>query len=309
MRKDIRKYLEFYKGIGLRLTALNGKKPFLADWYYKELSDEELLEYWAQGYNIGGKMGEKSCWMVDIDIDHPAANKIVDLYLPIDTLKFGRATKPLSHLLYFSENCKSLKRDFKFSNQTEKTTIVEIRSTGQQTMIPPSIHPDTKEELRFVGELKEPLKIEADLLTAAVNKIAAATLIGLHWYEGQRQDCALALAGGLLRAGWSEEEAEKFIQAVCLVADDEESKKRIKTVIQTAKKQEENKATTGWRRLAQLIGNEVVAKVIEWLGIKQTKAELLSMAELLSLELPPVEFLLEGLLPNEGLTILAGRER
>ncbi|SLL40181.1 hypothetical protein SAMN05216181_2884 [Caldicellulosiruptor bescii] len=31
MRKDIRKYLEFYKGIGLRLTALNGKKPFLAD--------------------------------------------------------------------------------------------------------------------------------------------------------------------------------------------------------------------------------------------------------------------------------------
>ncbi|WP_080131868.1 hypothetical protein [Caldicellulosiruptor bescii] len=71
-------------------------------------------------------------------------------------------------------------------------------------MIPPSIHPDTKEELRFVGELKEPLKIEADLLTAAVNKIAAATLIGLHWYEGQRQDCALALAGGLLRAGWSE---------------------------------------------------------------------------------------------------------
>ncbi|SMR98651.1 hypothetical protein SAMN05216291_2893, partial [Caldicellulosiruptor bescii] len=80
MRKDIRKYLEFYKGIGLRLTALNGKKPFLADWYYKELSDEELLEYWAQGYNIGGKMGEKSCWMVDIDIDHPAANKIVDLY-------------------------------------------------------------------------------------------------------------------------------------------------------------------------------------------------------------------------------------
>ncbi|SMR98657.1 AAA family ATPase [Caldicellulosiruptor bescii] len=61
--------------------------------------------------------------------------------------------------------------------------------------------------------------------------------------------------------------------------------------------------------MAQLIGNEVVAKVIEWLGIKQTKAELLSMAELLSLELPPVEFLLEGLLPNEGLTILAGREK
>lgn len=65
MRKDIRKYLEFYKGIGLRLTALNGKKPFLADWYYKELSDEELLEYWAQGYNIGGKMGEKAAgWWI-----------------------------------------------------------------------------------------------------------------------------------------------------------------------------------------------------------------------------------------------------
>ncbi|SMR98655.1 hypothetical protein [Caldicellulosiruptor bescii] len=57
--KGHQKVLEFYKGIGLRLTALNGKKPFLADWYYKELSDEELLEYWAQGYNIGGRWRKK----------------------------------------------------------------------------------------------------------------------------------------------------------------------------------------------------------------------------------------------------------
>src|SRR5256885_12910144 len=43
-----------------------------------------------------------------------------------------------------------------------------------------------------------------------------------YWQEGKRHDLALALAGVLLRAGWSTKDAEHFIVAAARVAGDNE---------------------------------------------------------------------------------------
>ncbi len=300
---ELEEYLRFYKEIGLKLTPLKGKSACLEDWYNKQLSNEEILNFLKKGYNIGALLGETSGWFVDVDIDHPACAKIIDLYLNTDTLKFGRQSKPLSHLFYISKDCKPLKLSF------NDCCFIEIRSTHQQTMIPPSIHPEG-EKLTFKGEVVPPIEISSDELHTEVRKIAAATLLGLNWNRGQRQDCALALAGGLLRAGWSEEETEKFIQAVCIVANDEEPKKRAQTVLQTLKKQQQGLATTGWHRLIELMGSEIVTKVISWLEIRQQKkTEIFSAVDLMSMDLPPLEYLLPNILPAEGITILAGKEK
>lgn len=83
--------------------------------------------------------------------------------------------------------------------------------------------------------------------------------------QGRRQETSLALAGGLIRIGFSEEEAEKFIEAVTVGAEDKESRDRVKTVIYTARKTGSS-PTTRWKLLSELIGQEVVGKVLQWLG-------------------------------------------
>ena len=56
----------------------------------------------------------------------------------------------------------------------------------------------------------------------------------------------------LLRAGWTEEQVELFVGAVCEVARDEESKGRIRSVISTAKRLAQGRPATGTPTLAQI---------------------------------------------------------
>jgi hypothetical protein len=92
-------------------------------------------------------------------------------------------------------------------------------------------------------------------LLSATRAVAAAALLDRHWpTTGTRQDAFLALAGGLLRAGWSREQTEHFLQDLAVVSHDEETRKRLQVAAQTAAKQAEEKPTTGWPTLATLLG-------------------------------------------------------
>lgn len=77
----------------------------------------------------------------------------------------------------------------------------------------------------------------------------------------------LALAGALLRAGWTEEEVTEFIEAVALGANDEELEKRRAAVKETRKKLDAGKQVTGIPKLAKLLGEKTVKRVCGWLGI------------------------------------------
>src|SRR5205085_11697672 len=95
------------------------------------------------------------------------------------------------------------------------------------------------------------------------------TLLALHWpQEGSRQDAALALAGGLLRAGWSEDKVQHFIEAVCSVAQDEETRSRVRTAVSTVAKLKQGAHATGWPSLAKIVDKRIVDRVCEWLSIK-----------------------------------------
>ena len=73
-----------------------------------------------------------------------------------------------------------------------------------------------------------------------INIVAAAALLGRRWRdaEGSRNDAALALAGGLLSAEWSEHDTRAFLRAVCAAADDEEWWARLKSPGLTARKRD-----------------------------------------------------------------------
>jgi hypothetical protein len=91
-------------------------------------------------------------------------------------------------------------------------------------------------------------------------------MVARHWpKEGARQDCALALAGFLLRGGWDTNAATRFILHAARIAGDEEAGKRVSVVEHTAKQLAADSPATGRPKLVQLLGEDVVTRLVDWL--------------------------------------------
>ena len=152
--------------------------------------------------------------------------------------------------------------------------LVELRSTGGQTVFPPSVHESG--ELVAWDRFDQPAELAVADARRAAARVASAALLVRHWPgpgSGKRQDTFLALAGGLLRLGWPEDDVSRFLEAVAEATHDEEARKRIDTVGRTAGKQADGKTTTGWPSLATLLGDRgdvIVSAVRAWLGTAPT---------------------------------------
>ncbi len=238
------------------------KGPRLPDWQNKDITINNLHEYFKDELqNIGVILGDPSGGLVDIDLDAPEALKLADAFLPQTDLVFGRKGKPRSHWLYITNPTPEKTVQFETS---EGIMLVELRSTGGQTVFPPSVH-ESGEHIRFEREA-EPAVVSGDELTEKVTQLAAAALLVRHWpKKGSRQHAAMALAGGLARAGWEKSDIRHFILEVAKAAGDKEATQRMNCVDGTEKKTEAGSPVTGWPRLSQLIGGQIVERVRTWL--------------------------------------------
>ncbi|NLG84125.1 MAG: hypothetical protein GX493_05875 [Firmicutes bacterium] len=278
-----------YLARGWRVIPVPLKEKGLTEqgWQKLRLTEEDLPEHFGrEPRNIGVLLGEPSGWLIDVDLDDPAAVKLAPRFLPETKAVFGHASKPASHWLYISRGAEYEKLvDPNLDPNDKKATILEVRSTGRkggahQTIFPGSVHP-SGEEIRWDSE-GDPAEVSREELLSACKKTAAAALLAKYWAKpGTRQDAALALAGGLLSGGWTEDAAREFILAVAETAGDEEAAKRAETVRHTAEKLEDGDPTTGWPRLAELVGEKTVEKAREWLGIKRTHSAAPPVVELL----------------------------
>jgi hypothetical protein len=248
-----------------------GKRPVLPEWsrLTHGTADVSALFPENQERNLGISLGEPSGGLVDVDLDAPEAVAAAHLLLPRTPARFGRPGKPLSHWLYTVVNPPRVE---KFTDPTrpadDKATLVELRGTGGQTVFPPSVY-ETGESIEW-AEFGEPVRVELADLRDAVTAVAAAALIGRHWRDGSRNDAALALSGGLLRAGWSLERAEGFIRAICAATRDAEVESRVATISHTADRLTDDKQAVGWPTLAEILGTvgDVVVKTVRaWLRI------------------------------------------
>jgi hypothetical protein len=202
---------------------------------------------------------------VDVDLDCNEAINVAPFFLP-PTQTFGRASKRSSHWLYISPKVNT--QQYRFNRKM----IVELRSTGAQTIFPPSAHEDTGESIEFENN-DEIASISASDLSARVRKVAAAAILARVWQnaKGSRHEAALALAGGLRRAKWTQEETSRFLEAIKFAAFDPEGRDRL-TAVKDTYAAADNEPTTGWPHLAELFGNDVVNKVREWLGVDLTQS-------------------------------------
>ena len=238
------------------------KKPSVANWPNLRLSDSGLHDLFRMGpSNLGLLLGEPSGGLVDVDLDAPEVVTLAPAFLPVTQMIHGRESKPRSHWWYIMN---APPKTAKFTDP-DGIVLVELRSTGCQTIVPPSVHPSG--ETITWEENCDPASV-TDSLIKQVRALAACSLIARHWPEtGSRHETALALAGGLLRSGWSIENTEHFVVCAARAAGDDESPDRARAVRDTADGLTRNQRVTGWKRLGELLGRPVVLKLQEFLTI------------------------------------------
>ena len=146
------------------------KKPYAKDWQKRSFGKGDF----KPNDNIGVKLGEPSGWLVDVDLDDPIALQLADEYLPPTGAVTGRPSAPRSHRWYVCRGAQNQRRSLSGHGM-----IVELRSTGCQTVVGPSIHPSGEPYDRLRGQ---PAEIDADTLVAAVERLyqAVAERLGVQ---------------------------------------------------------------------------------------------------------------------------------
>ncbi len=145
------------------------KKPVLKAWPKLRLHAEEIPDRFQPNDNIGLILGEPSGWLVNVDLDCDEARELADQYLPSTPAVTGRPSAPRSHRWYVAENVTTKKHQ----DPINRSMIVELRSTGTQTVVGPSVHPSGERYGMLEGE---PAHLSGPMLAACVSALADAVV-------------------------------------------------------------------------------------------------------------------------------------
>lgn len=205
------------RGVAVIPVPAGEKNPGRAGWETMRISEDEVPRHWTNGQNVGVLCGEPSGGLVDVDLDSPEAVALAGRFLP-PTLTSGRERRPHSHWWYRCAGAES--RDWK---DTDRSKLVELRSTGRQTLVSPSLHPSGDRYLWHRESGLEAAEIDPQELAESLNLLATAALVARHLPPirneatgkgGGRHDYSLALCGFLLRLGrFDREAAERVLKA------------------------------------------------------------------------------------------------
>lgn len=150
MGDSLKTEAERYIKVGMQVGPAVDKKILIDKWQKhttEEFLDEKYNNYWTTATGLGLLCGEPTgviCLDIDLILDKSPEliKEITDMLPPILSGKRGNPKKrPSQFFRYSGEKAK------KFNN-----IHVEILSTGNQTIIPPSNHPDTKAPYEWVGD-------------------------------------------------------------------------------------------------------------------------------------------------------------
>jgi hypothetical protein len=140
------------------------KRPSLPGWQHLRLGKADLAGHFSGSQNIGLLLGNPSGGLVDVDLDSPRARDLAPEFLPATGLISGRRSSPRSHWW------------FRVTEPVDTVQLagLELRSTGVQTVVPPSRHPSG--EVYEWASFGQPAEVLADELISTVYDLAGAAL-------------------------------------------------------------------------------------------------------------------------------------
>jgi hypothetical protein len=281
-----------------------GKKPTVpTDWTNLKVTPDNAEQYFnGKETNIGILLGDG---LIDIDIDDERLLGLAKDILPPSGLVFGRASKRSSHYLYKSDHQETKK--YTFGNKT----LIEIRSKGCQTVVPPSTHIEGEV---ITWERRESLtKTSSEQITQYVGLLAFTSII-LNYYpskSGERNDVCDAITGVLLRASFGTEDIDTTVTFIAQHCGDEEYRKRAKA--KTIKKNlDEKKKVLGLPALQKLLElqNDDINKIREFLNISKKEnhepLKFLSYFENVNTPIPKPNWLIPGLIMKNTVFMISG---
>ena len=229
-------------------------------WNKLRITEDTIDQFFQDGQNIGGLWGDPSDGIIDVDLDWDEACQVAPLLLP-ETFVYGRASRPVSHFLFRCPGMESLK-----CRSIENQTIIEVRSTGSQSVLPPSIHPDGD---RYQIFSEAPIaSISRKQLTLSVQRIAAASVF-IKYYpgEGGRHDYIHAITGALMYGGWNEDDTTRFMVALLTACSgkEEDLSDRKYTVRNTIQHYKRGDRVYGWNTLSQWMPGPAMDLIRRWL--------------------------------------------
>jgi hypothetical protein len=268
---------------------LRGKSPdCMGDGWQKRALVDAVPEFKA-GENIGVLLGAPSGGLVRLDPDFRSIAAVSQILFPEPTLVFSRKSSPGSGRLYVCQGIEttnfklpnSLKDDKRLPLHDGKPnlTVFQILSTGAQTMAPPSIHPESGEEVVWVNAKTEPKTLDQGELLCRVGIEAFCMAVRQFWPpRGTRNEAAMALARVLLetfatRIADEEERitvVDELVVAIAMAGGDgrasRDGKERAAATLEKMKAGEE---AIGLSRLVELLDlpKGVTKKFRQWLGI------------------------------------------
>jgi hypothetical protein len=251
-----------------------GKKgPVIPNWQALRLSADDLPKYFSNGNNIGLLTGEASNNLGDLDMDCPEAVAVAALLLP-QTLISGRPGNPRSHYWFVTESAPAYWK----ASDLEGKTILELRGSGHQTLVPPSRHPEG-DVYRWENKIR-PLSVSALELENYAKETATAALLHHYWAKDGRNRHALALAvAGFLGKQLPKESVLRIIRAAA--AGDEEVKDRLRAAEDTIEKLVTGGPVTGAPTLDKLVPG-LGKRLSDWWGFPAAPDTLISFNSFLS---------------------------
>jgi hypothetical protein len=266
-KPDTRKYAADYIRRGMSpVPVVAGKKyPNFEKWQDFRLTEKGVADVFdGTPRNIGILLGTPSEGTVDVDLDVPEATKIAGWFLP-PTVMSGRGNAPRSHRWYESPGSKTKKW-----KDVGNEMILELRSTGCQTLVEPSVHPSGDRYVWDRGTGTKMTNVSPEDLVKRCTELATATIIARNLPPiGGRHDYALALAGYLLRGDRLDEETVLKILLAGWHASGGDSKDAVRDlkgiVEDTAQRLEAGESVVGGPKLEEMVPGLV--KVLEkWWG-------------------------------------------
>jgi hypothetical protein len=217
--------------------------------------------------NVGVLLGGPAGGLVDVDLDCPEAVALGAALLTPTGAVFGRAGKPRSHRLYRADPPPDGTEQWR---DVGGTMLVELRSTGGQTVFPPSTHESGEPVAWDAAADGVPAAADGRALRDAVGTLAAAAMLARHYpANGSRHHLAMALSSVLLRAGRPADDVRLVIGQVARVAGDEEVDDRVACVASTEQRLRAGGKATGVPTVKEILGGDVAAKVLDAFGVGQ----------------------------------------
>ena len=236
-----------------------GKAPVRKGWQKETGTDEELEAHLKEDGNLGLLLGESSGNLIDVDLDSGAARRWGPRFLSPTAWVSGHARAPRSHFWYQATDegrlpgVKQWHKPIQGTHKEgDKATWIELRSTGGQTVVPPSLHPDhgVRYEWSEGAPTSPPAKQPYSVVEKACRFVYAACLLDEGWIKGQRHFMSLPVVGSLLY----ERVRPELVLEFCKLLDAEGEQDWEKHIEDTQRRIAAEQPVAGVPKLGEYIG-------------------------------------------------------